>query len=105
MSNGNLETGTGDVPTIETPAVIADLAEELEAEVEALTGEFPEPKMTEVGSLITDRLINTRTRLRLAIEPLDWLGYNGVQREVQLVIDELDDIIDGPKDTTPERTQ
>ncbi len=80
-------------PTIKTPAAIADLAEELEAEVEALAGEVPEPKMTEVGSLIVDRLVASRTRLRLAIEPLDWLGNNGVQREVQLVIDELDDII------------
>ncbi len=90
-------------PTIETPAVVADLADDMADESFAMAaGDGPTDGQDRI---IVPKLRATRARIAQAVKPLEWLGYMITASDVKRVVEELDELLDGPKDAVPEREQ
>ena len=83
MSNGTLPTGDADIPTIETPAAVADLANEMAEDVEGKSN----------GRTVAPRLMAARAKVRQTILPLMWLGFDGLAEQVEDVVSEINALI------------
>ncbi len=78
----------GDKPTIETPKVVADLAEEMAEEATEGDGKVD-------GRVIVPRLVKARARIVVAIEPMRWLGFDGVAAMMNDVAEEISEVLQG----------
>ncbi len=77
---------SGDKPTIETPRVMADLAEEM-------AGDAAEGEGTKTdGRTVAPKLLAAKAKLRQAVTPLKWLGFEGLAQSVEEAADEVEQL-------------
>ncbi len=76
-------TGRQNPPTIEVPAAVVDLADEMATDVDGKTN----------GRTVAPRLMAARAKVRQAVLPLTWLGFDGLAEQIEGVLAELNALL------------
>ncbi len=80
-------------PTIETPAAVVDLAEEMKEEADNFALAAGDGPTDGRDRIIIPKLRATGALIKQAIRPLRWLGYEIIANDLERVVEEIDELL------------